>query len=202
MSSFIKRCTGALVALAFPFVAFAAKPKPNEGKPAASSQAVNGQLQKTFKLWDKNKDNSVNQEELEKSFYSKLKAPAKKKGVAAAPGAEDPKAPIVALLVKADTDQDGKISRTEFDEWAGGFSENMAKYADMRGKIDTTLRELSNLEALLGRNGGVTAADGIFEQEARRGIIRYKQSLDDFNDELKKLDAEGHAEYRFLFLQP
>lgn len=207
MSSFVNWVAVTLLVVACPMSVFAAaKAKPKESKvdkkPALSSGAVNGQLQKTFKLWDKNKDDSVDQQELEKFFSVKLKAPPKKKGEVAAVGAADPKAPVVALLAKADADKDGKISRTEFDEWAASFSNNMVKYAEVRGQIDATLRELSNLEALLPRNGAVTAADGIFEQEARRGIIRYKQSLEEFADQIKKLDAEGHSEYRLLFLQP
>ena len=170
-----------------------------EKKPAATSSKGAGQLLKTFKQWDKNKDSSVDKDELEK-FYARLKAKPKKKGDAAAAGEPDPMAPVHALLAKTDTDSDGKISQSEFDEWAGKFSEFATKVAALQADRVRVEREMANLQGLLARSGRVTAADGIFEQEARRGLITYKQSLEQIDGELKALDAEGHGDYAELFL--
>ena len=199
------RCipTVALLVLTCPvFVLAAAKAKPEKAKaektPAATNGKVAGQLQKTFKLWDKNKDGSADKEELEK-FYAKLKVKPKRKGVAAA-GEPDPMAPVNALRSKADADGDDKISLAEFNEWATNFTEYASKVSALQIERAGSEREMANLQGLLDRSGKVTAADGIFEQEARRGLITYKQSLERIDGELKALDAEGHSDYVGLFM--
>lgn len=198
MSAFSSRLSLVLIVIALPSLLLAADKPKAEKKPAIAGK-VGGQLQKTFKLWDKNKDESVDKEELEK-YYARLKPKTAKKGAADAADAPDPLAAVNAMRTKADSDSDGKISKAEFDEWAGKFADYIAKFADLQNQRGSAERELANLERLLARSGNVTAADGIFGQEARRGIITYKQSLERIDGELKALDAEGHSDYRDLLL--
>ena len=47
-----------------------------------------------------------------------------------------------------------------------------------------------------------TGADGIFEQEARRGLITYKQSLERIDGELQAFEGEGHGDYAEVFVLP
>lgn len=194
----------ALVAVFIPpFILAADKAKPKNAKETkaatkagmASNKLV-GALQRTFKLWDSKKDDSVDKEEFEK-FYAKLMAKPKKKADAAA---ADPMAAVTALWKKTDADSDGKISHAEFDEWAGQFAEYVTKYVDLHNQRAGVEREMANLQALRAKSGNVTALDGIFDQEARRGLITYKQSLERIDGELKELDAAGHVAYRDLLL--
>ena len=164
----------------------------------ASNKLV-GALQKTFKLWDSNKDDSVDKEELEK-FYARLKAKPKKKADAAAGGGPEPLAAVAALWKKTDADSDGKISHAEFDAWAGQFAEYLSQCVDLQNQRAGVEREMVNLQSLLAKSGNVTALDGIFEQEARRGLIKYKQSLERIDGALQELDAAGHSAYRDLLL--
>ena len=173
--------------------------KAAQKKAAAASSKLAGSMQKTFKLWDRNKDDAADKEELEK-MYVKPAPKAKKKGAAPAAPAPDPAAGVTALLTKADADSDGKISKAEFDAWSPQFSAYLSKYVELQTERARVGTELAKAEALIARSGNVTASDGIFPDTMRRGVIGYKQSLERIDGELKELDAAGHAEYRDLLV--
>lgn len=182
--------------------ASAEQPKPVKGKkPVDAAGKIESQLQKTFKIWDRNKDDSIDKEELEK-FYARLKAKRKKKGQGDEAQAPDPMAAVAALHAKIDADQDAKASHAEFDAWAADLSAHLSKYVELQERRAELAGELANLQGLLQRSGNVTAADGIFNGEASRGVIQYEQMIKGVDEDLKKLDEDsGHADYRDFLLQ-
>lgn len=178
------------------------KAKPEPVKPAKKSPGAAGkvesQLAKAFKLWDRNKDDAVDKDELEKVFVPKA---ASKKGPAAA-AAADPRPAIAALHAKLDEDKDGKVNAKEFDAWATTFAAYLTKFAELQERRAGIERELVNLQRLLAKSDNVSAADGIFAGEANRGIIRYQGMLKDIDNELKELaDKGGHTEYAQMVAQ-
>ena len=173
--------------------------KAAQKKAAAASSKLAGSMQKTFKLWDRNKDDAADKDELEK-MYVKPAPKAKKKGAAPAAPALDPAAGVTALMTKADADSDGKISKAEFDSWAPQFGEYLSKYVELQTERARVAAELAKVEAIIARSGNVSALDGVLQTEMRRGVITYKQSLESIDGQLKELDAAGHGEYRDLLL--
>jgi hypothetical protein len=179
-----------------------AKVKPESSRPAKSTKRSPGaagkierQLFSAFKLWDRNKDDAVVKEELEKALAANVVA--NKPPVAA-----DPKAAVAALYDKLDADKDGKVDQKEFDAWATPFAAHLVKFAQLQGGRAGIERELVNMQRLLSRSGNVTAAEGFVSSELNRGIIRYQVMLDEFDTDLNKLATDGgHAEYRDLLVQ-
>lgn len=179
-----------------------AKVKPESSKPAKSTKRspgaagkIEGQLFRAFKLWDHNKDDAVEKEELEKAYAPKV-------GANKPPVAADPKAAVAALYDKLDADKDGKVDQKEFGAWATPFAAHLVNFAELQERRAGIERELVNMQRLLSRSGNVTAADGIFASEANRGIISYQEMLKNIDTELNKLATDGgHAEYRDLLVQ-
>ena len=168
-----------------------------DAKPNDLAGKVESQLQKMFKIWDRSRDGAVDMAELEKS-YAKLKVK---------PGQDDanapnPFAPVAAMHAKIDGDKDGSLSKSEFDAWAADFSAHLAEYAYTQQELARVQRKMADLQALANKNRGISAADGIFQQEAQRGLIQYKQIIAELETKLDELkDKGGHSEYRDFLMQ-
>ena len=105
-------------------------------KDPAGSSYVMGQLRLLFDSWDLNRDDFLDRAELAKAFRGPGahpytgQAPAVKVGL---------KYPDYQFLIQVDQNRDGKISRTEFEDWARG-------YVSRRSKVRSAERRLAALE--------------------------------------------------------
>ena len=166
-----------------------------EKRSPGAAGKIEGQLFSAFKLWDRNKDDAVVKEELEKALAPNVVA--NKPPVAA-----DPKAAVAVLYDKLDADKDGKVDQKEFGDWATPFAAHLVKFAQLQERRAGIERELVNTQRLLSRSGNVTAAEGFVASELNDGIITYQQMLNEFDTELNELATDGgHAEYRDLLVQ-
>lgn len=192
-------CTVLLLAAnsAFSFAAAPAKPKAETTKPtkkAVPASKLEAQLGKAFKLWDRNKDDAVDKDELDKALLPKTTG---KKGAPA----PDPKPMIDALYARLDSDKDGKVASAEFDGWAASFGTYLTESVKLQNERAGIEGELVKLQRLAAGSGNVTAGDGIFQQEANRGIIRYQIMLKEIDAKLAELAGkDGHSDYaQFLW---
>lgn len=200
-------------------LAFAAKPKqPQVGqdgeeigeqpkaaksgkKPVDAAGKIKVQLQKSFKSWDRNKDDAVDKEEFDK-FHARFKAKPRKKPQGDEGIPPDPMAAVAAMHTKMDGDQDATISRAEFDTWSEGFAEYLSKYGELQERRAGIQHELENVQGLLQRNRNITALDGVANDQLSRGVIQYEQMIKGIDEDIKKLDSEGdHADYRDFLVQ-
>ena len=170
-------------------------------KPRGAAGKIHGQLQRAFKTWDRDKDESVGLEEMEK-VYAKLKVKSRKKQAGDEGNAPDPMAAVTELHALLDADQDAKVTREEFDAWTPEFAAYLAGYFEIQEKRAGIEQELAKVKGILDRNANVTALDGILNDELSRGVIAYEQMLEGLDEQLAQLDTEGkYAPCRDFVLQ-
>src|SRR5689334_12304388 len=99
-------------------------------KPADRTGQMESQLRRSFKSWDRDKNDSVSKEELEK-FFAKLKVKPKKKARPDDQKQPDTMAAITALYSRLDSDQDNEVTAAEFDAWAANFAAYVDKSLDL-----------------------------------------------------------------------
>jgi hypothetical protein len=133
-----------LIALGM-LLAFAALPtfagdgNGTRGNSAGSNSYQLGQLRLLFDSWDLNLDGYVDRVELARAF----RGPHAKPYAGTAPAAKVAnKYPDFAFMVQVDRDNDGKISKQEFEAWAKGYLQQLRK-------INTAQRRVSQLEKKL-----------------------------------------------------
>src|SRR3569623_203293 len=164
--------------------------------PADRASQIESQLRRSFKSWDRDKNDSVSKEDLEK-FFAKFKAKPKKQAQAGDPNQPDAATAITALYGRLDSDQDNGVTATEFDAWAADFAAYVSKSFDLLDQRARSEREILRLQAVLARNGNVSAGDGFVNDELNRGVIRYEQTIKELARQLEQLDPDGqHADYR------
>lgn len=139
-----------LTAAAVAFAADKNKKPDNKGDKKVDAN-LSAQLRQQFERWDKNKDLSLDREELAKAFRgpSAKPAPEPKKTDEDKPGLEKPEAkqdaryPELAYLNTLDEDNDGKISLGEFEKLGKLYEEQFKKIEEFREKVEKQERELA-----------------------------------------------------------
>jgi hypothetical protein len=138
------------------FVALAANgadDKPGSHKarrdPAGLSAQM-GQFRSLFAAWDLNQDGFLDKTELARAFRGASAKPyAPVPGSAGSPKSLAHKYPDHEFLIQLDQNNDGKISRAEFMDWARSYLEGMKKYAARESRLSQKEKQLKegNLSA-------------------------------------------------------
>jgi hypothetical protein len=97
-----------------------------EGKDPAGTTAIMGQLRELFARWDTNGDGFLDRGELAKAFRGSGAKPAPS-GPGLVTRANLSHYADLEFLVQLDQNNDGKISRAEFIDWARGFASQYKK---------------------------------------------------------------------------
>src|SRR5437660_1271271 len=122
-----------------------ASEKPKTRRDPAGASVLMGKFRSLFDAWDLNKDGFLDKEELAKAFRgSNAKPYVKSPGTIESVRAIARKFPDHDFLVQLDQDGDGKISRTEFMDWARSYVKDMNKVHDGQQSVSQKEKRLKD----------------------------------------------------------
>jgi hypothetical protein len=158
-------------------------PKGNsKGSSTSSSAYVLGQMRLLFDSWDLNRDGYVDRAELARAF----RGPGARPYAGTQPAVKvQAKYPDHAFMLQVDQDRDGKISQSEFEDWARGYLQEQRK---LRGKQ----RRVSQMEKKLAMT-----TDAAEKKSLSLALESEKKSLAEMKKEMHSIDiVEKHLARR------
>jgi hypothetical protein len=153
-------------------------------KPTGAAGKIEIQLQKAFKQWDRDKNETIGLEEMEK-VYARLKAKPKRGRDAEAAPAPDPMAAVAALHALLDDDKDKQVTRAEFDAWTTDFAAYLGVYVEIQEKRAGFEQEKAKMQQRLDQGAG------LFNDQLMAGVIQYDQMIAELDKQVANLDADG-----------
>jgi Ca2+-binding EF-hand superfamily protein len=188
MCCFTKQFRAALLVALFASLvlstAGADKPSKVRRDPAGST-ALMGKFRSLFANWDLNKDGYLDKGELAKAFRgadAKPYEPATGSPLSAKRVAR--KYPDHEFLIELDQDGDGKISRTEFMDWARSYAGEMKKVNEGQDRVGHKEKQL---------RGDLPAAE---KKKLTEELKQERKALADLRKQMKHLQTiEKHLQH-------
>jgi EF-hand domain pair len=155
-----------------------------EGKDPAGTTLIMGQLRELFARWDTNNDGFLDRAELARAFRGSGAKPAPS-GPGSVTRSSLSHYPDLEFLVQLDQNNDGRISRAEFIDWARGFAQEYKKTNNGRQSGSKSQKKSQ------GGSGTTTAkAQAQQQQQAAQAMGQQFKFLETIEKQLKSVKTK------------
>jgi Ca2+-binding EF-hand superfamily protein len=163
-----------------------------EGKDPAGTSTIMGQLRELFARWDTNSDGFLDRAELAKAFRGSGARPAPS-GAGSVNKANLSHYPDLEFLVQVDQNNDGKISRAEFIDWARGFASEYKKIKSGRQSASQAQKKAQSGSSTASANNNLVKAELQQQQLAVKAMEQQLKFLQTIEKQLKPAKTKKKA---------